>query len=74
MVRPDLMLLDINHARSDRLHLLEFCAATLPWKDLPVIMLSSEATVDRWTRPRDDVATATSSNHVHIEELETVMV
>ena len=47
---PDLMILDINMPEVTGLDLLEFIRRRKEWKDLPVIMLSSEAadvTVDR---------------------------
>jgi two-component system chemotaxis response regulator CheY len=48
--RPDLMLLDINMPEVSGLDLLEFSRRRPEWKNLPVVMLSSEAadvTVDR---------------------------
>ena len=47
---PDMMILDINMPEVTGLDLLEFIRRRREWKDLPVIMLSSEAadvTVDR---------------------------
>ncbi|GAB4504194.1 MAG: hypothetical protein Fur0043_11870 [Anaerolineales bacterium] len=48
--RPDLMLLDINMPEVSGLDLLEFLRRRPEWKDLPIVMLSSEAadvTVDQ---------------------------
>ena len=48
--RPDLMVLDINMPEVSGLDLLEFLRRRPEWKDLPVVMLSTEAadvTVDR---------------------------
>jgi two-component system chemotaxis response regulator CheY len=48
--RPDLMVLDINMPEVSGLDLLEFLRRRPEWKDLPIVMLSSEAadvTVDR---------------------------
>ena len=48
--RPDLMVLDINMPEVSGLDLLEFLRRRPEWKNLPIIMLSSEAadvTVDR---------------------------
>ena len=48
--RPDMMVLDINMPEVSGLDLLEFLRRRSEWKDLPVVMLSSEAadvTVDR---------------------------
>jgi len=47
---PDLMVLDINMPEVSGLDLLEFLRRRSEWKDLPIIMLSSEAadvTVDK---------------------------
>jgi len=48
--RPDLMVLDINMPEVSGLDLLEFLRRRAEWKDLPIVMLSSEAadvTVDQ---------------------------
>ena len=48
--RPDMMVLDINMPEVSGLDLLEFLRRRPEWKDLPIIMLSSEAadvTVDQ---------------------------
>lgn len=48
--RPDLMLLDINMPEVTGLDLLEFLRRRPEWKELPIVMLSSEAadvTVDQ---------------------------
>ncbi|MGD8405646.1 MAG: response regulator [Anaerolineales bacterium] len=41
--RPDIMLLDINMPEVSGLDLLEFLRRRPEWKDLPIVMLSSEA-------------------------------
>jgi len=41
--RPDLMLLDINMPEVSGLDLLEFLRRRPEWKNLPIVMLSSEA-------------------------------
>ena len=41
--QPDLMVLDINMPEVSGLDMLEFLRRRKEWKDLPVIMLSSEA-------------------------------
>jgi CheY-like chemotaxis protein len=41
--RPDLLLLDINMPEVNGLDLLEFLRRRPEWKDLPIVMLSSEA-------------------------------
>lgn len=40
--RPDLVLLDINFPEVSGLDMLEYLRRNKEWKDLPVIMLSSE--------------------------------
>lgn len=48
--RPDLILLDINMPEVSGLDLLEFLRRRPEWKELPIVMLSSEAadvTVDK---------------------------
>ncbi|MFZ5819046.1 MAG: response regulator [Chloroflexota bacterium] len=48
--RPDLLLLDINMPEVTGLDLLEFLRRRPEWKELPIVMLSSEAadvTVDK---------------------------
>jgi len=48
--RPDMMVLDINMPEVSGLDLLEFLRRRKEWKELPIIMLSTEAadvTVDR---------------------------
>ena len=48
--RPDLLVLDINLPEVSGMDLLEFLRRRPEWKDLPIIMLSSEAadtTVDQ---------------------------
>jgi CheY-like chemotaxis protein len=49
-VRPDLLVLDINMPEVTGLDFLEFLRRRPEWKDLPVVMLSTEAadvTVDQ---------------------------
>ena len=41
--RPDILVLDINMPEVSGLDLLEFLRRRPEWKDLPVVMLSSEA-------------------------------
>jgi two-component system chemotaxis response regulator CheY len=41
--RPDLLLLDINMPEVSGLDLLEFLRRRKEWKELPILMLSSEA-------------------------------
>ena len=42
--KPDLLLLDINMPEVNGIDLLEFIRRQPKWKDLPILMISSEAT------------------------------
>ena len=71
--QPDLMILDINMPEVSGLDLLEFIRRRTEWKDLPVIMLSTEAadvTVDRAMQLGAD---GYVMKPVTIEELEKAM-
>jgi CheY-like chemotaxis protein len=71
--RPDLIVLDINMPEVSGLDMLEFLRRRKEWKDLPVIMLSSEAadiTVDRAMQLGAD---GYVMKPVTIDELEKVM-
>ena len=71
--RPDLMILDINMPEVSGLDMLEFLRRRKEWRDLPVIMLSSEAAdvmVDRALRIGAD---GYVMKPVTLEELEKVM-
>jgi two-component system chemotaxis response regulator CheY len=71
--RPDLMILDINMPEVSGLDMLEFLRRRKEWRDLPVIMLSSEAAdvmVDKALRIGAD---GYVMKPVTIEELEKVM-
>ena len=71
--RPDLMILDINMPEVSGLDMLEFLRRRREWKNLPVIMLSSEAadiTVDKALAMGAD---GYVMKPVTIEELEKVM-
>jgi CheY-like chemotaxis protein len=68
--RPDMMMLDINMPEVSGLDLLEFLRRRPEWKDLPIIMLSTEAadvTVDQAISLGAD---AYITKPVTIEELE----
>ncbi len=70
---PDMMILDINMPEVTGLDLLEFIRRRKEWKDLPVIMLSSEAadvTVDRAMQIGAD---GYAMKPVTLEELEKAM-
>jgi len=71
--RPDLMILDINMPEVSGLDMLEFIRRRQEWKNLPVIMLSSEAadiTVDKAMQIGAD---GYLMKPVTLEELEKVM-
>jgi CheY-like chemotaxis protein len=71
--RPDLLILDINMPEVTGLDLLEFLRRRPEWKNLPVIMLSSEAadvTVDKAMKLGAD---GYVMKPVTIEELEKAM-
>lgn len=71
--KPDLIILDINMPEVTGLDMLEFLRRRPEWKNLPVIMLSSEAadvTVDRAMQIGAD---GYVMKPVMLEELEKVM-
>jgi DNA-binding response OmpR family regulator len=71
--RPALLILDINMPEVSGLDLLEFLRRRAEWKELPVVMLSSESadvTVDQALRMGAD---AYVMKPVTIQELERAM-
>jgi two-component system chemotaxis response regulator CheY len=71
--QPDLMILDINMPEVSGFDMLEFVRRRKEWKDLPVIMLSTEAadvTVDKALALGAD---GYVTKPVTIEELEKAM-
>jgi DNA-binding response OmpR family regulator len=71
--KPDMLILDINMPEVSGLDMLEFVRRRQEWKDMPVIMLSSEAadvTVDHAMQLGAD---GYVMKPVTIEELEKVM-
>jgi CheY-like chemotaxis protein len=71
--RPDLLILDINMPEVTGIDLLEFLRRRPEWKNLPIVMLSSEAadvTVDQALALGADAYTM---KPVTIEELEKAM-
>lgn len=71
--KPDMMILDINMGEVSGLDMLEFLRRRIEWKDLPIIMLSSEAadvTVDKAMKLGAD---GYVMKPVTIEELEKAM-
>lgn len=71
--RPDLMVLDINMPEVTGLDLLEFLRRRPEWKDLPIIMLSSEAADVTVDQAMELGADGYVTKPVTIDELEKVM-
>ena len=71
--KPDLMVLDINMPEVSGLDMLEFLRRRKEWKDLPVIMLSSEAADVMVDKAMQMGADGYVMKPVTIEELEKVM-
>jgi two-component system, chemotaxis family, chemotaxis protein CheY len=70
---PDLVILDINMPEVTGLDLLEFIRRRKEWKDLPVIMLSSEAADVTVDRAMEIGADGYAMKPVTLEELEKAM-
>jgi CheY-like chemotaxis protein len=70
---PDLMILDINMPEVTGLDLLEFLRRRNESRNLPVVMLSTEASDVMIDRARELGADAYVSKPVTIEELERAM-
>lgn len=70
---PDLMILDINMPEVTGLDMLEFLRRRKEWKNLPVIMLSSEAADVMVEKAMNLGADAYVMKPVTIEELEKAM-
>ncbi len=71
--RPDLIILDINMPEVSGLDLLEYLRRQTHWKNLPVIMLSTEAADVTVDRAMELGADGYVSKPVTIEELEQTM-
>ena len=71
--RPDMMILDINMPEVSGLDMLEFLRLRPEWKDLPVIMLSSEAADVMVDKAMKLGADGYVMKPVTIDELEKVM-
>ena len=71
--RPDMMVLDINMPEVSGLDMLEFLRRRKEWKDIPVIMLSSEAADVMVDKAMQIGADGYVMKPVTIEELEKVM-
>lgn len=71
--RPDLLILDINMPEVSGLDMLEFLRRRKEWKDLPIIMLSSEAADVMVDKALQLGADSYAMKPVTIEELEKAM-
>ena len=71
--RPDLLILDINMPEVNGIMMLEFVRQRPEVKDLPVIMLSSEATDLQIDEAMNKGADAYVTKPVTLEELEHAM-
>jgi DNA-binding response OmpR family regulator len=70
---PDLLLLDINMPEVSGLDMLEFLRRRKEWKDLPVIMLSSEAAESVIDKSMEMGADSYLMKPITLEELEKTM-
>jgi DNA-binding response OmpR family regulator len=70
---PDLLILDINMPEVSGLDMLEFLRRRKEWKNLPIIMLSSEAADVMVEKAMQLGADAYTMKPVTIEELEKAM-
>ncbi len=70
---PDLIILDINLPEVSGLDMLEFLRRRPEWKNLPVVMLSSEATDTVVDKALELGADSYVMKPVTIEELEKAM-
>ncbi len=70
---PDLMILDINMPEVSGLDMLEFLRRRKEWKELPVIMLSSEAADVMVDKAMQIGADGYVMKPVTIDEMEKVM-
>lgn len=71
--RPDMMVLDINMPEVSGLDMLEFLRRRKEWKNLPIIMLSSEAADIMVDKALQMGADGYVMKPVTIDELEKVM-
>ncbi len=71
--RPELMIVDINMPEVSGLDLIEFLRRRPEWKDMPIIMLSSEAADTMVDKALKIGADAYALKPVTLEELEKAM-
>jgi CheY-like chemotaxis protein len=72
-MRPDMLVLDINMPEVTGLDLLEFLRRRPEWKDLPVVMLSTEAADVTVDQALELGADGYLMKPVTLEELDKVM-
>ena len=71
--KPDLMVLDLNMPEVNGLDMVEFLRRHPEWKNLPIVMLSSEATDIMIDKAIELGADSYTMKPVTIEELEKAM-
>ena len=71
--KPELMIVDINMPEISRLDLIEFLRRRPEWKDMPIIMLSSEAADTIIEKAMTAGADGYVTKPVTLEELEKAM-
>jgi CheY-like chemotaxis protein len=71
--RPDLLILDISMPEVTGIDVLEYVRRNNQWKDMPIIMLSSEATDVQVDEALAKGADAYAFKPVMIDELESAM-
>jgi CheY-like chemotaxis protein len=71
--RPELLVVDINMPEVSGLDLIEFLRRRPEWKDLPIVMLSSEAADTTVEKAMIAGADSYVTKPVTIEELEKAM-
>lgn len=71
--KPDLLILDINMPEVSGLDMVEFLRRKPEWKNLPIVMLSSEAADTMVDRALELGADTYAMKPVTIEELEKAM-
>lgn len=71
--RPDLMIVDINMPEISGLDLVEFLRRRPEWKDMPIVILSSEAADTMVDKALYYGADAYVTKPVTLEELEKAM-
>ena len=71
--KPDLLLLDINMPEVNGIDLLEFIRRQPKWKDLPILMISSEATDQQIDECLELGADGLIGKPVTLDELESAI-